>query len=261
MKLTPITPDLSALPQALLPFVECAALYDSSCSPQAQVWFAEKDGGFFLKSAPGGTLAQEAARTALFHSLGMGAEVLTYLPGETDWLVTARLPGRDCIHPDCLADPRRLCDTLALHIRRLHELPIPESPLPDKNRQKLLSARENYALGRFDTSLFPDNWGYASPEAAMSVIEAQGSTLRRECLLHGDCCLPNILLEGWRFSGFIDVGDAGVGDRHWDLFWILWSMGFNLKTDAYHSRFLDAYGRDKADTDKLRLIAALEALL
>jgi kanamycin kinase len=66
------------------------------------------------------------------------------------------------------------------------------------------------------------------------------------------------MLEDWRFTGFIDVGNGGVGDRHVDLFWGAWTLCFNLGTDAYRARFLDAYGRDKAEEEKLRLIAAAE---
>ena len=77
-------------------------------------------------------------------------------------------------------------------------------------------------------------------------------------LTHGDYCLPNILLDDWRFAGFIDLDSGGVGDRHVDLFWGIWSLGFNLKTDRYRERFLDAYGRDKIEEERLRTVAAVE---
>ena len=80
-------------------------------------------------------------------------------------------------------------------------------------------------------------------------------------MIHGDYCLPNLLLEDWRFSGFIDLGNAGIGDRHMDLFWGAWSLRFNLKTDAWCRRFLDAYGRDQIDPELLRSIAAFEVFL
>jgi kanamycin kinase len=76
--------------------------------------------------------------------------------------------------------------------------------------------------------------------------------------LHGDYCLPNIILDDWQFSGFIDLDNSGVGDRHVDLFWATWTLFFNLKTDKYRERFIDAYGREKVDEDMLRAIAAIE---
>ena len=66
------------------------------------------------------------------------------------------------------------------------------------------------------------------------------------------------MLDDWRFSGFIDLGNGGVGDRHIDLFWGIWSLGFNLKTDRYADRFLDAYGRDRVEPELLRIVAAYE---
>ena len=49
-----------------------------------------------------------------------------------------------------------------------------------------------------------------------------------------------------------------MGDRHIDLFWGMWSLWYNLKTDKYTDRFLDAYGRDRVETEKLRIVAAFE---
>ena len=94
------------------------------------------------------------------------------------------------------------------------------------------------------------------PSAA--VVEKKGHLFQNDTLLHGDYCLPNIMLEDWKFSGFIDLGNGGVGDRHVDLFWGAWTLNFNLKTDQYRDRFFDAYGRDRVDEDMLRLVAAAE---
>jgi kanamycin kinase len=49
-----------------------------------------------------------------------------------------------------------------------------------------------------------------------------------------------------------------VGDRHIDLFWGAQTFLFNLKTDRYRERFFDAYGRDKIDPERLRLVGACE---
>ena len=58
---------------------------------------------------------------------------------------------------------------------------------------------------------------------------------------------------------FIDVGQAGVGDRHIDLYWAIWSLQYNLGTDAYTDLFLDLYGRGKVDEELLRVVAEVEA--
>ena len=82
--------------------------------------------------------------------------------------------------------------------------------------------------------------------------------LKNDTLLHGDYCLPNIILDDWRFSGFIDLGHSGVGDRHVDIFWGTWTLNRNLHTHKYRQRFVDAYGREKVDEDMLRVVADIE---
>ena len=69
------------------------------------------------------------------------------------------------------------------------------------------------------------------------------------------------MLDNWKFSAFIDVGNGGVGDRHIDIFWGVWTLFFNLKTNAYYDRFLDAYGWDRIEPELLRTVAAFEVFL
>ncbi|HHY26760.1 MAG TPA: aminoglycoside 3'-phosphotransferase [Desulfitobacterium dehalogenans] len=259
MKLTPLnTADLSLYPPELRPFFYGAKLYDSSSSPEASVIFIDKDGGYFLKSAPQGVLEREAIMTRYFHDKGMSTNILAYLSGERDWLLTEKIRGADCTAVKYLEQPERLCDTLAERLAMLHAMDYAGCPIPNHTERYLAKAEYNHHSGIFDKSLFPGNWGYASAEEAWLVVERHGHLLRTDTLLHGDYCLPNIILDDWRFSGFIDLDSGGVGDCHVDLFWAVWTLFFNLKTDKYRERFIDAYGRDKVDEDMLRIVAAVE---
>lgn len=258
MKRTAIVPDLSQFPETFHTLLSGCPVFDSSCSPEARVYYLDRDGGLFLKSAPGGTLKTEAEMTAFFYSKALSAEVLSYLPGERDWLLTRAIPGDDCTHAMYLSDPTRLCDTTATLLRQLHETDFTGCPVANRNESYLATAARNYAAGKFDTRLLPGNRGFATAEEAWQEIRKNGKYLTADTLLHGDYCLPNTLLNNWKFSGFIDVGNGGVGDRHIDLFWGVWTLLFNLKTEAYCSRFLDCYGRDRVEPEMLRTIAAFE---
>ena len=258
MKRTPITPDMNAIPAELHPFISGCAVFDSSCSPNARVIFLERDGGLYLKSAVAGSLKQEAEMDAYFASLGLGPEVLNYYSAEQDWLLTRAVRGEDCLHPDYLAEPERLAEVMAQMLYDLHHRDHSGCPVQDHTARYLARAEENYQAGRYDASLFPDNWGYASAEKAWAMVEANGKYLKTDTLLHGDFCLPNIMLDSWKPSGFIDVGGGGVGDRHVDLFWGAWTLNFNLKTDKFCTRFLDAYGRENFQPELLRAVAAFE---
>ena len=246
------------IPDEIGRFLDGVRVYDSSCSPEARVHFLEKDGGYYLKTCIKGSLAKEADMTRYFQKKGLGAEVLSYHSDEADWLLTSAVAGEDCTHSMYLDDPKRLCDTIAEHLRALHETDFSDCPVDDRNAEYLALAENNYRTGNYDTSAFPDSFGYRSAEEAHLVLEAGKHEFKREVLLHGDYCLPNIMLRDWKLSGFIDLGNGGVGDRHIDLFWGAWTLWFNLKTNRYRERFLDAYGRDKINEEMLRTVAAAE---
>ncbi len=257
MKRTQISPNINEFPAQFHWLLQNATVYDSSCSQQAKVWFLDLEGGYYLKTAPGGTLQKEVAMTRFFHEKGMAAEVLAYESLENDWLLTRRVPGEDCLDGMYLADPKRLCDTTAELLRQLHDTPATSCPV-SRTADYIATARRNFETKAYELSLFPDNWGYDSPEAAFRVVEENARYLQTDTLLHGDYCLPNIILDDWRFSGFIDLDAAGIGDRHIDLFWGIWSLQFNLKTNRYRDRFLDAYGREKVNEDMFPVISAFE---
>ena len=245
------------IPQECMRFLQGAPVYDSSCSPEARVYFIDKDGGYYLKKARAGTLSREAKMNAYFHKKGIGVEVVQYLTREHDWLMTASAVGEDCIHPQYLADPKRLCDTLATRLRALHELSFDDCPEQNATKRFLDSAFLHYQTGDYDKSQFPDSLGYRSEQEAYAVLCEGKDALQDKVLLHGDYCLPNVILNNWKFSAFIDVGDGGVGDRHIDLFWGSWTLWFNLKTNAYKQRFFDAYGRDKVDEERIKIVGAI----
>ncbi len=257
MKRRHITVDLSNFPSIFHSFIKDGTIYDSSSSPEAKVYFLDTGVGAYLKTAPKGSLEQEAQMTAYFHGKGLGPEVLAYEQGERDWLMTRALPGEDLLNEGYLADPKRVCDTAAQLLRQLHDIDCRDCPA-DRTASYIARAKENYRSGRYDASLFPDNWGYRSVEEAFHTVEQIAPALRSDVLIHGDYCLPNIMMDAWTFSGFIDLGSSGRGDRHIDLFWGIWSLGFNLKTDAYRERFLDAYGREKIQPELLAAIGAFE---
>ncbi|MDE6529155.1 MAG: aminoglycoside 3'-phosphotransferase [Lachnospiraceae bacterium] len=246
------------MPHDIQRFVSGANIYDTSCSPKAKVYFIDKGNGYYLKCSDRGMLEKESQMTEYFYSKGFGAEVLNYISNNSDWLLTTAVIGEDCVHERYLMDPKRLCDTIAYELRKLHETDYSDCPIPDRTAEYLAGAEKNYCTGNYHKSHFPDRFGYRSAKEAYDVLVAGKDALQSKVLLHGDYCLPNIILNNWNLSGFIDVGNGGVGDRHIDIFWGVWSLGFNLKTNKYHERFLDAYGRDKADESILKIVAAAE---
>ena len=246
------------LPSEIVRLCRGARIFDSSCSPESRVYFIDQEGGYYLKNAARGSLKREAEMTEYFHRKGLGTEVLSYISGESDILLTRAVKGEDCTHEMYKLNPKRLCDILAERLRSLHETDCSDCPVQDRVSEYIALAEANYKADTYNKEHFPDSFGYASGEAAYKALSEGKHLLKNEVLMHGDYCMPNVMLDSWKFSGFIDVDHGGVGDRHIDLFWGRWSLGFNLGTYEYSHRFFDAYGRDKIDDEILKIVAAAE---
>lgn len=250
-----ITINTEEYPDEFLSILKDAKIYDSSCSEAAKVIFIDKDDGYFLKRAAKGSLNIEAEMTRFFYKKRLAAEVLGYISGRYDYLLTRRVRGEDCTFYKYLEDPERLCDVLGEVLRGLHEEDFASCPVENRMEAYFETVRKNYENGVFDPSIFENKITIGE---AWKIAEEGKKCLKSDTLIHGDYCLPNIMLENFKFSGFIDVGNGGVGDRHVDLFWGAWSLKYNLKTDKYRDRFFDAYGRDRIEVEAMRIIEAAE---
>lgn len=259
MKRTRLVGKDITLPKEFFSYINDAEIYDSSSSPEARVYFIDKDEGYYLKRSAKGTLEKESIMTDYFHKKGIGAEVVSYLYDDYDWLLTRRMPGEDATYEKFLSDPKKLCDRLAVYLRELHELDFSDCPVKNRNEAYLALADKNYKSNIYDLSLTEELFSFKSKEEAYELLSLGKKLFKSDVLLHGDYCLPNIMLnDDFGLCGYIDLGNAGVGDRHIDIFWGTWTLNFNLKTDNYRSRFLDAYGRDKINEEMIRIIAAAE---
>ncbi len=254
MKRTKISVIPTDFPEEYRSLLSGAEIFDSSCSREAQVLFIDKAPGYFLKSAPKGNLQKEALLDDYFHKKGLSAPVCSYLSLEKDWLLTERVAGEDATDAIYLANPLRLAETMGELLRMLHECDCSDCPVKERMESYFSLAEENYKKRAFDLSF----GNFATAEEAYSVMTAGKAYLKNDTLLHGDFCLPNFLMKDWHFTGFIDLGNGGVGDRHVDLFWGAWTLNYNLKTDLYRNRFFDAYGRDRIEKDALRTVMAAE---
>ena len=256
MKRTEIAPPTD-LPRALVPYLAGARVYNSSCSREATVYYIEGKERFYLKRSPADTLRTEWEMTSYFYAIGLSVEPLLYLSeGGEDFLLTRAGVGEDGIDPRHLAEPRRLAEELGRALRLLHEIQPKDCPVPDRTARYLATVEEGYAIGRFDGS-YAMREGI-TPDEAIALVRAAAPRLTSRVLLHGDYCLPNVLFDGFIPTAFIDLGAAGVGDRHIDLFWGAWTLNFNLGTDEFREVFYRAYGRDLVDDDLIAAIGAAE---
>ena len=241
-------------PAELHEFLLLGNIFDSSCSSNATTLYC--DAGYYIKIDDKGELALEAKLCDRFFCLGLGVKVVRYISEGKDFLATQSAVGEDLTH--YLDEPKKLCDLLASSLRRLHSQPLDDAPVSSRHQRYLDSADGDFSGGYYDESVLMDGFRIHSKQEAWDIMQANKGKLRADTLIHGDACLPNIVAHNGRFDSFIDLGMAGAGDKHIDLYWAIWSLQYNLKTNAYTDYFLDQYGRENFDFDMLKVVAAFE---
>ena len=253
---------LDTLPENLsrdiIDFISGYPIYDSSSSPEARVYYIEREGGYYLKRAAYGALKKEAGMAGYFHTLGLSPRVVSYKSAEYDVLLTEAAVGSDLTGEEYLKRPEWLAREMGERLRELHSLSGEGCPIGDRTKDYLASVDEGYKTGRIDLSYHLPNMPFASAEEAYRVITERRGILSSDTLLHGDFCLPNVIYRGDDLSSYIDLGAGGIGDRHIDIFWGAWTLNFNLGTEKYRDAFFEAYGRDRIDPDALYAVAAAE---
>lgn len=209
--------------------------------------------GLYLKTGVKGSLERERRSLEYFHMHGYAPAVALYESDRSDCLVTEALQGESALSSSLTRDPVRLARALGAALRRFHDGAFADCPFTYNAADMLTRVRKNAELGRVDASL-TRYVGESDPAGLLAFIEDNAAALTDDATLHGDYCLPNVFFDrSYRLTGFIDLGKSGRGDRHYDLFWGVWSLNYNLGADRYGDDFLDAYGRDAVDPLRLRL--------
>lgn len=133
------------------------------------------------------------------------------------------------------------------------KLPVPKSVLFLEHDNKYFYLRTCIKGDSLISERFINN-----PELLLKLIGDANKLLRKldniqipfnslenegNSFVHGDLCLPNILInEHDEIAGFIDLDNSGLGDPWYDYAWVLWSLEYNLKTNEYNKKMLNYLG-------------------
>ena len=192
----------------------------------------------FVKWAPVGSgldLAAEVPRLRWAAAFTAVPRVLDTGTDETGtWLLTAGLPGDSAVAARWLAEPRTAATAIGYGLRALHErLPVADCPFS-------WGAEERVAAVRAASEQDPAQWHRDHPGALARLADLP--PVDRLVVCHGDACAPNTLLhDDGTFSGHVDLGALGVGDRWADLAVATLSLDWNYGP-GWQPTLLQAYG-------------------
>ncbi len=213
---------------------------------------------------------REGTMLRWLHGKVPAPELIEYAEREgRTFLLMTRVRGRMACDPYFLDRPALLTERLAQAMRMLWDADISDCPVRRDQETELAEARIRVERGMVDlNNVEPATFGpggFRDPEALLLWLERNRPSYE-PVLSHGDFCLPNIFLTKTGVSGFIDLGDSGVGDRWRDIAICRRSLRDNLNgryasksRPEYSDRLFDALDI-RPDPEKLRWYLLLDEL-
>ncbi len=173
-----------------------------------------------------------------------------HVEGDTQFLLMTQMEGVSGIQPEETGDPANLVREFAKGLREVHSLSTESCTLDWR-----MSSFFTWAEGLIENGVLDE---YIPEGATRTIFSDQLSDIKKgmpevEDLVftHGDYCLPNVMFQDGRLSGYIDLGYAGVGDRYLDFVAARGTIRRNLG-EEWIGPFFQAYGLEEPDQEKLK---------
>lgn len=136
------------------------------------------------------------------------------------WLLMSRAPGIMSCDESYLEQPEVLVTALAEGMKLLWNTDTTGCPRLRTLDKLLEEAACRVAHGMVDLdNVEPETFGkdgFRNPAHLLQwLLENKPQSV--PALAHGDYCLPNVFLKDGKLSGFIDVGDTGIGEKWRDI--------------------------------------------
>ena len=226
----------------------------------ARVWRVEGTAPLYVKTTEhaqfgdtGESLIAEAARMTWFRSHGVPVPDVVDCDsdGQFAWLVTNAVHGRTAADPWAADRLDAVTDALADFAVSLHALPTDACPFDRSLAVTIPQAHRAAADGRLDLADLDAERAGWSPARLVAALDESSPVAEDLVVCHGDFCLPNVLLapESLAVTGIIDLGRAGVADRHMDVALITRSIAHEMneqygaaRADRFTARYETAAG-------------------
>lgn len=162
------------------------------------------------------------------------------------YLLMTKLEGAMSCDDKMLENPEMVVDVLAKGIQILQSIDIASCPFSLTIENRLKIAKKYLDSGEVDINTWDLDiiqGRFQTPEELYHYL-VNHQPKEDLVFVHGDYCLPNIFIHHDQLSGFIDVGLAGIADKHVDIALCLRSMKYNFGTADYQARFLSKFDFD-----------------
>ncbi len=146
-------------------------------------------------------------------------EIIAYeVSNGKSFVLMSRIKGKMLCDESFLAEPDKLVSLAAEGMKMLWNVDCAGFPYDGSLDAKLLQAKGNIERRRITADYLDDETKsrFSTPERLWNWLN-ENRPDEKKVFSHGDYCLPNILADNGKISGFIDLGCAGVCDFYQDI--------------------------------------------
>lgn len=186
-------------------------------------------------------------------------EVLLYETDERyEYLLMTEIAGSDATDEQFRSKAEQTVSLLAEGLRAIHHADARGCPFDCGASGRLRLIERRLSTGRIDRQKIEERF-QDTPERLYERLCAELPDMAETSVLcHGDYCVPNVMIDSGRISGFIDLADAGLSDPYRDLAAAQRSIARNFG-ERHVALFYRKYGMEP-DPVKLRLYDLMEHL-
>jgi len=219
--------------------------------------------GFYLKTQDVSahlSLAHDVQVLQWLHTKLPVPEVVEFIRvAKQEYLLITEIPGENCVEAMKSLDYEEIVRLLAEGLQRIHALDIANCALHEEIDFKLIRAQHNVEYNLIDEDDFDEERQGKTAREILNLLQNTRPPENDLVFNHGDYCLPNILLQENRISGFVDLSRAGIADRYNDLAIASRSIRYNLG-EVYENLFFEYYGIKNIDEEKIDYYRTMDEL-
>ncbi|MDW0117164.1 aminoglycoside 3'-phosphotransferase [Sporosarcina thermotolerans] len=174
-----------------------------------------------------------------------------------EYLLMSEIKGVNASDQSHRGDLPAMLESLGDGLKAIHCIRIDDCPFIQSLGVKVEEAKNRVANGLVDEDDFDEvRMGRKAIDLYEELVAKR--PLDEELVFtHGDYCLPNVIMENQRVSGFIDWGRAGVADIYQDLALAIRSISSNFGKE-YVPFFLEGYGITELDESKVEFYQLMD---
>ncbi|MBX7143447.1 MAG: aminoglycoside 3'-phosphotransferase [Oligoflexia bacterium] len=180
---------------------------------------------------------------------------------EVQYLLISALLGQDAGQVSSPAEAQAKPPEIVSSVKGLHGVSPDECPFDEGIETRLARVEVRLRDGKVNTSNFSSKWRGKSLTDLFSHLVKCKPKVEDVVVAHGDCCLPNIILNPQGSSGLIDLGRVGRADRYQALAILSGSLAAEYNPfygAARTQRMFALYGIDTPDQAKIDYFQLLE---